>query len=115
MPTQQITKTQYVANHSGTKYASHRLGAGPGTPLLLLIHFRDTMDKWDPLLINTLFANRPGILLAYHGVGQHREVATSIAQSASDNRLPFPHRRNRDRLARLQSRRLRRATHRPER
>lgn len=85
MSTHQTAKTQYVANHSGTKYAYRRLGTGPGTPLLLLIHFRGTMDKWDPLLINTLSASRPVILLDYPGVGLSTgEVATTIAQSASD-------------------------------
>ncbi|KAH8904941.1 alpha/beta-hydrolase [Coniochaeta sp. PMI_546] len=85
MSTHQTAKTQYAVNPAGTKYAYRRLGTGPGTPLLLLIHFRGTMDKWDPLLINTLAANRPLILHDYAGVGQSTgEVATTLRQVAAD-------------------------------
>lgn len=85
MSTHQTAKTQYVVTPKGTKFAFRRLGTNPGTPLLLLVHFRGTMDKWDPLLVNTLAAYRPVILFDYAGVGfSTGEVATSIRQSAND-------------------------------
>lgn len=85
MSTHQTAKTQYAVNKAGTRYAYRRLGTGPGTPLLLLIHFRGTMDKWDPLLINTLAASRALILYDYTGVGQSiGEVATTLRQAAAD-------------------------------
>jgi pimeloyl-ACP methyl ester carboxylesterase len=85
MSTHQTAKTQYAISPSGTKYAYRRLGASPGTPLLLLIHFRGTMDKWDPVLINALAASRPLILFDYTGVGHSTgEVASTFRQSADD-------------------------------
>ncbi|OIW34255.1 alpha/beta-hydrolase [Coniochaeta ligniaria NRRL 30616] len=85
MSTHQTAKTQFAVNPSGTKYAYRSLGTGPGTPLLLLIHFRGTMDKWDPLLINNLAASRPLILYDYAGVGQSTgDVATTFRQAAAD-------------------------------
>jgi len=89
MSTHQTAKTQYAVSRSGTKYAYRRLGTGPGTPLLLLIHFRGTMDKWDPLLVNSLAASRPLILYDYAGVGHSTgEVSTTLRQEA-DNVAEF--------------------------
>ncbi|EHK20441.1 uncharacterized protein TRIVIDRAFT_154601 [Trichoderma virens Gv29-8] len=43
------------------------------------------MDKWDPLLVNTLAATRPVILIDYVGVGKSvGKVATSFKDSADD-------------------------------
>ncbi|KAB5522052.1 Alpha/Beta hydrolase protein [Coniochaeta sp. 2T2.1] len=89
MSTHQTAKTLYAASPSGTKYAYRRLGTGPGVPLLMIIHFRGTMDKWDPLLINTLAASRPLILVDYAGTGQSTgEVATSM-RGVADNLIEF--------------------------
>ncbi|KAF2193027.1 alpha/beta-hydrolase [Zopfia rhizophila CBS 207.26] len=85
MSTQQTAKTQYVAISDGVKLAYRRLGTGSGTPLVLLIHFRGTMDKWDPVLINGLAASRPIITVDYAGVGLSTgEVAMTIRQCADD-------------------------------
>lgn len=85
MSTHQTAKTQFAISPTGIKYAYRRLGTGPGTPLLLLIHFRGTMDQWDPLLINTLAASRPLILVDYAGVGHSTgEVATTFRQSGDN-------------------------------
>lgn len=84
MATYQTAKTQYIAGGDGT-FAYRRLGQSEGTPLLCLIHFRGTMDKWDPLLINALAQARPVILVDYLGIGQSSgRVATSFAASAAD-------------------------------
>jgi pimeloyl-ACP methyl ester carboxylesterase len=43
------------------------------------------MDKWDPLLVNTLAASRTVVLVDYAGVGSSTgEVATTIRKSAQD-------------------------------
>ncbi|KAK5676218.1 hypothetical protein LTS10_011030 [Elasticomyces elasticus] len=84
MTTYQTAKTQYVPSSTG-KFAYRRLGAAQGTPLLCLIHFRGTMDKWDPLLINSLAEARPVILVDYLGIGQSEgRVAPSFRESAED-------------------------------
>ena len=86
MSTHQTAKTQYVSASNGTfAYRHFGLVQAGQTPLLCLIHFRGTMDKWDPLLINSLAAYREVILVDYLGVGQSSgRVATSFRESAED-------------------------------
>lgn len=85
MSTQQTAKTQYVDAPNGVRFAYRRIGTGFGVPLVLVTHFRGTMDKWDPLLINILASSRPVITVDYLGVGLSAgEVATSVRQSAAD-------------------------------
>ncbi|KAI1066342.1 hypothetical protein LB506_008193 [Fusarium annulatum] len=72
MATQQTAKTQYIGNASGI-------------PLVLLTHFRGTMDKWDPVIVNSFAKNRRVITVDYAGVGLSTgDVATSMRQSAAD-------------------------------
>jgi pimeloyl-ACP methyl ester carboxylesterase len=89
MTTHQTAPTLYIPFPSTEiTYAYRRLGppATPSTPpLLFLIHFRGTIDHWDPLLINTLAASRPVILLDYPGVGHSTgRIAATYSQSADD-------------------------------
>ncbi|KAF5635800.1 nadph2 dehydrogenase [Fusarium sp. NRRL 52700] len=85
MATQQTAKTQYVKSPNGVTFAYRQIGNATGIPLVLLTHFRGTMDKWDPLIVNTLAKNRRIITVDYAGVGLSTgEVATSIRQSAAD-------------------------------
>jgi pimeloyl-ACP methyl ester carboxylesterase len=85
MSTQQSAKTQYVKAPNGVAFAYRQIGNASGIPLLLLTHFRGTMDKWDPLIVNSLAKNRRVITVDYAGVGLSTgEVATSIRQSAAD-------------------------------
>jgi pimeloyl-ACP methyl ester carboxylesterase len=85
MSTQQTAKTQYISAPDATTFGYRRLGTGNGTPLVMLTHFRGTMDKWDPALINTLASQRQVITVDYKGVGHSNgEVATSVRESAAD-------------------------------
>lgn len=85
MSTQQTAKTRYVTSPNGPKFAYRQIGAALGVPLIVLTLFRGTMDKWDPLIINSLAAKRRVITVDYLGVGLSTgEVATSIRQSAAD-------------------------------
>jgi pimeloyl-ACP methyl ester carboxylesterase len=54
----------------GVQFAYRRFGATHGVPLLLLMHFRGTMDHWDPALVDTLGAARPVLLADNAGVGR---------------------------------------------
>lgn len=84
MSTHQTAKTRYIDGSNGTKFAYRRLGTGSGTPLLFLIHFRGVMDRWDPLLVNSIAERRPVILVDYPGVGLSAgEVATTVRQAAA--------------------------------
>jgi pimeloyl-ACP methyl ester carboxylesterase len=76
--THQTAKTLYVEKDS-IKYAYRRFGAETGVPVLFLIHFRGTMDYWDPLLVNSIAKTRPVILFDNAGVGQSvGDVADTI-------------------------------------
>lgn len=72
--THQTAPTQYISSPTtSTTYAYRSLGVPASTsqpPVLFLIHFRGTMDYWDPLLINTVAKSRPILLLDNAGVGQ---------------------------------------------
>ncbi|KAK3358011.1 Alpha/Beta hydrolase protein [Lasiosphaeria hispida] len=85
MSSHQTAKTRYVNTTHGTKFAYRRLGTSSGTPLIVLTHFRGVMDKFDPLLINTLAASRTVVTVDYAGAGLSTgEVASTIKQSADD-------------------------------
>ncbi|KAF4442072.1 nadph2 dehydrogenase [Fusarium acutatum] len=85
MATQQTAKTQYVKSPHGVTFAYRQIGDATGIPLVLLTHFRGTMDKWDPLIVNSFAKHRRVITVDYAGVGLSTgEVATSIRQSAAD-------------------------------
>ncbi|KAL7918623.1 Alpha/Beta hydrolase protein [Trichoderma austrokoningii] len=88
MTTHQTAKTSYVPYRDG-KIAYRRFGASSGVPLLFLIHFRGTMDKWDPLLINNIAASRPVILVDYVGVGLSTGVIANNFRDWADNMLDF--------------------------
>jgi len=69
MSTQQTARTQYV-DVEGIKFAYRRFGHRSDVPLVFLMHFRGTMDHWDPALINSLALTRELILLDNSGVGK---------------------------------------------
>jgi pimeloyl-ACP methyl ester carboxylesterase len=84
MSTHQTAKTHFV-DAASTTFAYRRLGPAKGVPVLCLIHFRGTMDHWDPLLINSLASTRPVILVDYAGIGQSKgRVAATFKDSAHD-------------------------------
>ena len=76
--------TQYV-DVQGTRFAYRRLGLESGVPLVLLQHFRGTMDRWDPLVTDGLGKTRPVILFDNRGVGlSGGETPTSVEAMARD-------------------------------
>jgi len=79
MSTQQTAKTLYTSVN-GINFAYRRLGQSTGTPLVMLQHFRGTMDHWDPATINRLASQRPTILMDDSGVRKiGGEVPTTYA------------------------------------
>ncbi|KAH7141029.1 Alpha/Beta hydrolase protein [Dactylonectria macrodidyma] len=67
-----------------TKIAYRIIGLTSGIPLVIAVHFRGTMDHWDPALINPLATHRPVILLDSPGVdrsgGDVPETIAGFAQ-----------------------------------
>ena len=70
MATQQTAVTQFV-DASGVRYAYRTLGPSSSTPPVMHIHFRASMDFWNPALINALAARRPVIIFDNAGVGKN--------------------------------------------
>lgn len=69
----------------GTRYAYRKLGADTGVPLVFFIHFRGTIENWDPHMIEPIAKERPVILFDNKGVGEtNGETPTTIAEMASD-------------------------------
>ncbi|KAL1612838.1 hypothetical protein SLS60_001068 [Paraconiothyrium brasiliense] len=69
MATYETAEDKFITINS-TKYAYRRFGTRTGIPLFLLMHFRGTMDHWDPAFINPLAATRPILLLDNAGIGR---------------------------------------------
>ncbi|WP_018636123.1 alpha/beta fold hydrolase [Parafrankia elaeagni] len=72
---------------NGIRYAYRRFGAGEGTPLLFLQHFRGGLDHWDPAVTDGLAANREVILFNNAGVasssGETPETFAAMADHAA--------------------------------
>jgi pimeloyl-ACP methyl ester carboxylesterase len=58
--------TLRVTAENGTDYANRDLGEGD-VPLILLQHFRGSLDNWDPALVDALAAER--LVVAFDNVG----------------------------------------------
>ena len=70
---------------AGARFAHRRLGPEVGVPLILLQHFRGTMDNWDPALVDGLAVDRPVILLDNRGVGRTSGTTPdNVADMAGD-------------------------------
>ena len=67
------------------RLAYRRFGNPAGTPLILLQHFRGSMDNWDPALLNGLAKDRTVITFDNAGVGfSSGEVPDNVAAMAQD-------------------------------
>ncbi|MDX2698825.1 alpha/beta fold hydrolase [Streptomyces ipomoeae] len=60
----------FARSPDGCHYAYVRLGSDEGTPpLLLLSHFRASIDMWDPALLERLAVDRTVIVVDNRGIG----------------------------------------------
>lgn len=78
------TQSSYI-EAEGIRFAYRKFGQETGIPLVFFIHFRGTMENWDPELIGSLAADRPIILFDNTGVGESSgETPSTIAEMAKD-------------------------------
>jgi pimeloyl-ACP methyl ester carboxylesterase len=61
------TPTQFVSVQ-GIEFAFRRFGSGDALPLVLLPHFRASMDNWDPALLDALAKERTVVAFDNRGV-----------------------------------------------
>ncbi|AXI09294.1 alpha/beta hydrolase [Oceanobacillus zhaokaii] len=78
------TESSYI-EAKGIRFAYRKFGQETGIPLVFFIHFRGTMENWDPNMIGALAESRPIILFDNTGVGETSEKTPStIAEMAKD-------------------------------
>lgn len=72
---------------NGTRFAYRKFGIETGTPLVFFVHFRGTMENWDPNMVAPIAKERPVILFDNKGVGetngQTPETINEMAQDAA--------------------------------
>jgi pimeloyl-ACP methyl ester carboxylesterase len=82
--THQTAPTQFV-EANGIRFAYRRFGKTAGVPIVMNIHFRGTMDHWDPLITDGLAGHREVILFDNAGVGASSgEVPPTFPDMATD-------------------------------
>jgi len=80
--THDTAETQIV-DAAGDEFAYRQFGRPAGPPLVMLQHFRGSLDNWDPALTDSLAAEREVILVDYPGVGSSTgEPSRTIADTA---------------------------------
>jgi pimeloyl-ACP methyl ester carboxylesterase len=80
----QTRQTQFV-DANGIRFAYRRFGKTGGVPLIFNMHFRGTMDHWDPAVTDGFAKDREVILFDNAGVASSSgEVPTSIEEMGSN-------------------------------
>src|SRR5256885_6237431 len=80
--------TQRIAAGNGIEYAYRDLGEGD-VPLVLLQHFRGTLDNWDPALVDTRAADRRVIAFDNAGVGATTGTTPSTVEAMAHDAIAF--------------------------
>lgn len=87
MTTFSIPSESKFIEAGGTRFAYRKFGNDTGVPLVFFIHFRGTMENWDPNMLAPIAQKRPVILFDNKGVGetngQTPEAITEMAQDAA--------------------------------
>ena len=82
--THDTVPTQFV-EANGIRFAYRRFGKTEGVPIVMNIHFRGTMDHWDPAVTDGLAKDREVILFDNAGISSSSgEVPSSIEQMAAN-------------------------------
>ncbi|RAS77289.1 alpha/beta fold hydrolase [Priestia endophytica] len=85
MSTFQIpTKSSFI-EANGTRYAYRKFGAETGTPVIFLVHFRATIENWDPKMVAPIAKERPVILFDNKGIGEtNGQTPDTVSEMARD-------------------------------
>jgi pimeloyl-ACP methyl ester carboxylesterase len=82
--THQTAPTQFV-EANGIRFAYRRFGKTAGVPFVMNLHFRGTMDHWDPAVTDGLAQHREVILFDNAGIGASSgETPASFPDAATD-------------------------------
>jgi pimeloyl-ACP methyl ester carboxylesterase len=91
-PQSQITTPNlHVEAADGVTYRYRRFGTPNQSelPLLCLVHFRATLDNWDPELVDRLAAQREVILVDLAGVGGSTGITPNTVEGMAHNAFAF--------------------------
>ncbi|MDT0449475.1 alpha/beta fold hydrolase [Streptomyces hesseae] len=81
---------RFVRSPDGCRYAYVRFGSEKGNPpLLLLSHFRASIDMWDPALLQRLAANRTVIVVDNRGIGLSDGTTPSTVEAMAEGIAEF--------------------------
>ena len=78
-----------LINASGVQFAYRRFGAPGSTPLVMLQHFRGSLDNWDPALTDALANEREVILVDYPGAGSSSSAFGPTIADAARQMIAF--------------------------
>jgi pimeloyl-ACP methyl ester carboxylesterase len=82
--THDTAPTQFV-EANGIRFAYRRFGKTGGVPIVMNLHFRGTMDHWDPAVTDGLAQHREVILFDNAGIGASSgETPASMPAMATD-------------------------------
>lgn len=85
MSSHDTTPTQFV-EANGIRFAYRRFGKAGTVPLVMNLHFRGTMDHWDPAITDGLAGQREVILFDNAGIGASSGVTpTNFLDVARDS------------------------------
>src|ERR1700693_1246899 len=84
----ETTPTTFVTV-GNVRFAYRRFGKPSGIPLVLLQHFRGSLDNWDPALLNCFAKDRTVITFDNRGVGLSAGDVPDTVTSMADDALAF--------------------------
>jgi pimeloyl-ACP methyl ester carboxylesterase len=82
------TPTRRVTADNAIEYAYRELGEGE-VPLVLLQHFRGSLDNWDPALVDALAADRRVVTFDNVGVGATTGTTPNTIEAMAHDAIAF--------------------------
>ncbi len=82
-------ETMMAQTADGARFAYRRVGAPGERPLVLLQHFRGSLDSWDPALIDALAATRDVIVFDNSGVGGSSGTTPASIEAMARGAITF--------------------------
>src|ERR1700758_3942957 len=86
--THQTAPTQFV-EANGIRFAYRRFGKAAGVPIVMNIHFRGTMDHWDPAVTDGLAQDREVILFDNAGIGASSGATPNTIPAMATDAIAF--------------------------
>lgn len=86
--THDTVPTQFV-EANGIRFAYRRFGKTGGVPIVMNIHFRGTMDHWDPAATDGLAKDREVILFDNAGIGASSGATPSTVPAMATDAIAF--------------------------